>query len=272
LIYCSEDRTICEEFLRSAKERGEQIKPLSTLIAAAGRQFIGAPYEALTLEREGPEELVVNLRGFDCVTFVEAAVTLARLVRSGKAAFADYAAALERIRYRRGRCDGYPSRLHYFSDWLADSRRKRVLRDITAEIGGVPFEKAFHAVTDRRTEHPGLSDPRAFRRMRLVEGILSRRRHFFIPGADLKRAENRIAEGDIIAITTDQAGIDVSHAGIAVRLGGTVRLLHASSAAGGVVISEGALGDYLTAKPSRTGIIVGRTCSPWAGSAEGGFP
>lgn len=260
MIYSPEDRAICETLLRSAGERGDRGKPLSELLLAAGRHFLGAPYESDTLERGGPEELVVNLRVFDCVTFVENTVVLAGLIHSGKTAFDDYAAALEQIRYRRGRCDGYASRLHYFTDWLYDNGRKGLVRDITREIGGVPLRKMFNYLTDRREDHPGLSDPAAFRRLRIIEGICSRRPLFSIPKAYLDRAEERLTDGDIIAITTDERGLDVRHTGLSVRLRGQIHLLHASSAAGKVVLSEIPLDRYLLTRRSRTGIIVGQAC------------
>jgi hypothetical protein len=262
VIHLPEDREICEELLRSAWERGDRAKPLAAIVVETGQRFLGTPYEPATLELEGAEELVVNLRAFDCVTFVENAVVLAGLISAGKTGFADYLAALERIRYRRGRLDGYASRLHYFTDWLYDNERKRIVRDVTCPIGGVPFRKAFHHLTDRREDHPALKDPATFRRLRLIEGTCSRHSRFYVPKADLSGTESRIAGGDIIAITTDEKGIDVSHAGIAVRLGEEIHLLHASSAAGKVVLSEASIKDYVAARRSRTGIIVGRAITP----------
>lgn len=258
MIYSPEDRTICETLLRSAKERGDCEKPISELVLAAGRHFLGAPYDADSLEKEGPEELIVNLRGFDCVTFVENSVVLAGLIRIGGTSFDDYTAALKRIRYRRGRCDGFASRLHYFTDWLYSSGRKGLVRDITHGIGGVPLRKTFHHITDRREDHPGLSDPTAFRRMRIIEGICSRRPLFYLPKAHLAKAGPGVTDGDLIAIATDERGLDVCHTGLAVRLRGQIHLLHASSAAGRVVLSDIPLDRYLQMRRSRTGIIVGR--------------
>jgi len=247
LIFLPEDREICEALLRSAMGKGDCAKPLHELIVEAGFRFLGAPCEAETLEREGPEELVINLRAFDCVTFVENAVVLAGLIRTGKTAFADFAAALERIRYRDGRRNGYPSRLHYFTDWLRDNGRKGIIRDITRDLGGIPFRKPFHALTDRIEEHPALKDAAAFRRTQC-----------HIAKADLNRDAERIADGDIIAITTDEKGLDVSHTGLAVHVRGQLHLLHASSAAGKVVLSDMTLDRYLLSRRARTGIIVGR--------------
>jgi hypothetical protein len=258
MIYSQKDRAICETLLKSATERKDQAKPFSELIPAVGRYFLDAPYEPDTLEGEGPEELVVNLRAFDCVTFVENAIVLAGLIRSGKTAFADFTAALEQIRYRRGRCNGYASRLHYFTDWIYDNGRKGLVRDITREIGGIPYRKTFHWLTDRREDHTGLKDPIAFRRLKIVEGTCSRRSLFFIPKASLERTTDRMTDGDIIAMTTDERGLDVSHTGLSVRIEGQLHFLHASSVAEKVVLSEIPLNRYLLSRRSRTGIIVSR--------------
>ncbi|MEW6334534.1 MAG: N-acetylmuramoyl-L-alanine amidase-like domain-containing protein [Thermodesulfobacteriota bacterium] len=258
MIASPEDRTIVGTLLRSAKKRGDRGRPLPDTLLAVGRHFLGAPYRAGTLEGEGPEMLVVNLRGFDCMTFVENAVVLAGLIRSGSAAFDDYARALERIRYRRGRCDGFASRLHYFTDWLHCNGRKGLVRDITGDIGGVPLRRRLHYLSDRRADLPALRNPAAFLRLRIVEGICSQRPFFFIPKALLERAQEGVTDGDIIAITTDATGLDVCHVGLAVCLRGRVHLLHASSAAGRVVLSDEPLDRYLRAGRSRTGIIVGR--------------
>ena len=262
MIYCPEDRKICEALLKAAQKHGDHILPIPRLVAAAGRHFLDAPYEAGTLELEGPESLVVNLRSFDCVTFVETAIALTLTIRAQKTGFADFAATLERLRYRGGKRDGYASRLHYFSDWLLGNGRRGIIRDITAGLGGVPFRKDFHALTDRRKELPPLADEAVFRRMRLVERTCSRRTLHRIPKADLKRAGTGILEGDIVAITTNAPGIDVSHAGIAVCGPRSLHLLHASSEAGRVIVSEGTLYRYLAARPSRTGVLVGRVLDP----------
>jgi hypothetical protein len=261
IIDLPEDREICKALLEKARQRGDAARPVGDLIVEVGLHFLGAPYEAGTLEQKGHEGLVVNLRAFDCVTFIESAVVLAGMIRAGKTAFRDYAAALERIRYRGGRRDGYPSRLHYFTDWLRDNGRKDIIREITRELGGTPFRKAFHELTDHREEHPLLRSAAAFRRMRIVEAACSRRTLHLVPKADLPGIENRIENGDMIAVVTDKDGIDVSHTGIAVRGPRGLHLLHASSAAGKVILSDETLYRYLISGRSRTGIIVGRAIS-----------
>lgn len=265
MIFLPEDREICEALLRSLYQSGKQACSIPEMIVKAGFRFLDAPYQEGTLERDGTEELVVNLRTFDCVTLVESAIVLANLGLAGKTSFQDFAAALERIRYRGGCRNGYPSRLHYFTDWLLDNGRRGILREITRELGGTPFRKDFHALTDRRGEIPALQDASAFRRMRIVEAACSHRTLHHIPKARVREMENRIESGDIIAITTDAAGIDVLHVGIAVRVRRGLRLLHASSQAGKVILSDATLRRYLFSHPGRTGILVGRVVPKTAG-------
>lgn len=262
IIFLPEDRERCRALLERSRECGDSARPIGDLVARVALHFRGAPYEAGTLEREGPEQLVVNLRAFDCVTFVETTVALARMIRSGKSAFGDYTAALERIRYRGGRRDGYPSRLHYFSEWLRDNGRKGIVRDITRDLGGTPSRKAFHELTDQREKHPPLRDLAAFRQMRAVEAGCSRRTLYSLPKTDFPEMEKRIENGDILAVTTDADGIDVSHTGIAVRHRGRLHLLHASSRGGRVLVSNATLHRYLQARRTRTGIIIGRAMEP----------
>ena len=129
-----------------------------------GNSFWGPIWRSL--ETKGTEHLVINLRKFDCVTFVENAVALARLVKphiqtlwqpasrssgaisrpnvggsyavrvkSREKSFKAFQRLLRKIRYRQGRLQGYSSRLHYFSDWIHDNQKKGIVRDVTAEIG-----------------------------------------------------------------------------------------------------------------------------------------
>lgn len=262
VIFLPEDRKLCEALLEKARENGDNERAVGDLIVGVGRRFLGSRYAAGTLEQEGPERLVVNLRTFDCVTFVETAVALAGMIRTGKTAFEEFTSSLERIRYRGGRRDGYPSRLHYFTDWLRDNGRKGIVREITRELGGIPFRKSFHELTDHPEKHPPLRAPDAFRQMRIVEAGCSRRVLHSLPKAGFPEIEKRIENGDILAVTTDADGIDVSHTGIAVHQHGRIHLLHASSRAGRVLLSRITLHRYLQMRCSRTGVIVGRAIEP----------
>ena len=94
------------------------------------REFLGVPYVAHTLEVNDREQLVVNTRQLDCTTLVETVTALKICAQQGRRTFADYVNTLRNLRYRQGIVDGYPSRLHYFSDWILDKVRMKMVDDI----------------------------------------------------------------------------------------------------------------------------------------------
>jgi hypothetical protein len=171
-------------------------------------------------------------------------------------------ANLEKIRYRKGLRDGYASRLHYFTDWIWDNRRMGFLLDITPQIGGVSVKKSLHEITNHRNCHKQLQDKNVFRKMREAETVCSRRIFHFIPKESWRPAEDKIENGDVIAITTNKEAVDVIHAGFAVLKKKRVYLLHASSNANRVALSDITLHRYLQQRSYRTGIIVARFFAP----------
>jgi hypothetical protein len=256
VLYQPEDRKICEDLLLPSRWKGSGKRSLNKLLILVGKNFLGVPYAANTIETEGGETLVVNLRQFDCFTFVENCVVLVRLIDAGKTSFEDYTAQLEKIRYRRGGLKGYSSRLHYFSDWLYDNREKGMVKDITAEIGGKPVMKEIHFMTKHPENYPALKNEASYREMLAVEKRLSGQDRSIIPKSGFGKFEGRIEDGNLIGITTNMEGLDVAHVGFAVWVKNHIHLLHASEKEGKVVLSENTLGHYLSAVNTRSGIVV----------------
>ena len=94
------------------------------------RQFMEVPYVAHTLEVNAREQLVVNTRQLDCTTLVETVTALKLCANRGQKSWKDYVQMLTTLRYRQGVLDGYPSRLHYFSDWIRDKAQMQLISDI----------------------------------------------------------------------------------------------------------------------------------------------
>jgi len=228
------------------------------LAVEIGKFFIGRPYASGTLEAPGTERLVVNLRAFDCFTFVENVVALTGLLQSGNRSFLRFRKLLQRIRYRGGRLRGYPSRLHYFSEWVSDNAGKGLIRDVTAETGGRPYKKTINFMTENPGLCPAIKKKDHLRRMRTFEKAISKSPLFIIPKERLRRVEGRIREGDVIAVATDRKGLDVQHVGLAVTVRGRIHMLHASSIQGKVVLSRETLYRYLMGSKKRTGVMVAR--------------
>jgi hypothetical protein len=81
---------------------------------------------------------------------------------------------------------------------------------------------------------------------------------YYIPEEKLAEVENSLQDGDIAGITTTINGMDISHVVILQRVAGRIHILHASSAAKKVILSEETLDEYLKSSKSATGIMVAR--------------
>ncbi|HYQ87138.1 MAG TPA: N-acetylmuramoyl-L-alanine amidase-like domain-containing protein [Bacteroidota bacterium] len=228
-----------------------------------GKQFAGKPYEAHTLDKPGKEHLVVNLRGFDCVTFIENVLAVSRCIKENRLTFDDYRRELQSLRYRRGVIDGYSSRLHYFTDWIADNERKGILKNVTKELGGTAIQKKLNFMTAHRASYAGLADDSAFARTSRVEERLDSSVLYYIPKSRIAEVQAGVHSGDIIAITTDIEGLDVSHTGIAIRTSdGSLLYLHAPNVHGQVQVTKETLEEHVKKFHSYTGIIVARPLDP----------
>ncbi|TAI47429.1 N-acetylmuramoyl-L-alanine amidase-like domain-containing protein [Flagellimonas allohymeniacidonis] len=222
-----------------------------------GKTFLGTPYVEKTLEIGDKETLVVNLRGLDCTTFVENVLAFGLWFKNGNKTFEDFTENLKIIRYRDGLLNGYPSRLHYFTEWIRNNQSKGLVKDITSELGGEIVQKPINFMGTHRTLYPFLQDDTNYERMLEIENEIAKETICVLSQEQIIQQENLIKSGDIIALATSIKGLDVTHTGIAVRKNGRIHLLHASSS-GKVTITEKPLVDYLKKIKSNTGIIIAR--------------
>lgn len=259
----SEDRLICNRLFSYAFEHALINKPVGELVTTIGKQFLGKPYEAHTLDDPGEEHLIANLHSFDCVTFIENVTALSRCIKQNRLSFGAYRRELQRLRYRGGSIDGYTSRLHYFTEWIADNEKKGTIKDVTRDLGGMAYRKTIGFMTSHRASYPKLSADSVYAHMQRIEDSLSARPLYYIPRARIARSQSRIRSGDLIAITTEVPGLDVSHTGIAVRLeDGSLHYMHAPNVHGAVQLSRETLEAHVKRFPSYTGIIVVRLLEP----------
>ena len=228
------------------------------LIAEIGRFFVGAPYKAGTLEALGKEKLIVNLSGFDCTTFVETVLALAECAIQGKITPAQFRKTLIFIRYRQGTINGYSSRLHYFADWLRDNEKKKILKDISRLFDAEAQRKKINYMTTHRELYAALKNENEFQKMLVVEKNISRKVFSVIGKDKINQHKTRIQNGDIIALTTNQEGLDVAHVGFACWQGKNLHLLHASNKEGCVTLSVKTLLTYLKSNKKFSGLIIAR--------------
>lgn len=254
VIYEKEDSLIVQSYLQQFSDSTN--KTTGTLIAETGLFFLNTPYVASTLEGHSPEKLVVNLRSFDCTTFLESVMALTLTVKQ-HGDFEQYYHNLEMLRYRDGIRNGYLSRLHYFSEWILNNQKKGVIKNVTKKMNGeeIYFNlnfmsthyQAYEALAENVTWIPSIQK---------TEEYVRSTPFFSLPKADVNKQSGMIENGDLIAITTAIEGLDISHVGIAYKKGGVVKLMHASLTEKKVVISTMTLADYLASNKKQTGIIV----------------
>ena len=247
-----------DDFLSADLKAAARNNAMPATMLAVGLGFLGRPYVGHTLEVEGPEGLVVNLQQFDCFTFLETVIAMAAALKTSadEATFRSY---LQRVRYRGGLIDGYPSRLHYTSDWLFDNEQKGFLVVKTRSIGGIRDPRNINFMTGHRSSYSQLADDRNFARMGEIERHISQRQRFFVPKGQVAAKEDLIHDGDILAITTSIKGLDVVHVGLAIRPEGKrLHMLHASLGSKKVEVTEHPLADYLARHKHQTGIMVAR--------------
>lgn len=228
-------------------------------MVAIGKTFMGTPYVGKTLEVGDIETLVINLHGLDCTTFVENVLAFSILLKKGQSDLDDFTQALETIRYKDGRLDGYASRLHYFSEWIANNEKKGLLKDVTSEIGGMEITKDINFMSTHRDLYPFLKDDENFKKIQASENYLNDQSICVLPQEKIESNEHLIQSGDIIALATSINGLDVTHTGIATReKDGRIHLLHASTGSMEVEVTELPLSEYLKKVKKNTGIMVAR--------------
>lgn len=257
-VCTQENRALLDQNLNRIASLNTEGKSSGDLADEIGQWFLGTEYVAKTLELPGAENLVINLAGVDCTTYLESVIAMVRLAQKGESSFSDFERELELIRYRNGENTGYPSRLHYFSDWMYDNGSKGLFQDITEEIGGVAYPNSPSFMSENPQFYPQLSDLKNVSAIRETEAEISLRNYFFIPKDKIEALENQIQSGDLIAITTSIANLDMVHVGFAFEKNGRIHLLHASSKSMEVEISEKPLSDYLAGNKSQSGIMVSR--------------
>lgn len=228
------------------------------------RQFLNVPYVAHTLEVNDDERLVVNTRQLDCTTLVETVAALKLCAQQGKRGFTDYQQILRTLRYRQGRMAGYPSRLHYFTDWIRDKVEMQLVTDI--QQPNPPFTAVQTVRVNYMSTHPTSykalkANASLVPEIRAQEQSLTGMKVRYIPKHQIrnnKLLRSVVKDGDILAITCNKKGLDIAHLGFAVWRKDGLHLLNASMIHKKVVEEPMTLYQYMQKHKTHTGIRVVR--------------
>jgi len=200
------------------------------------RHFLGHPYQPNPLigSADTVEVFTASLDGFDCVTYLETILALARA-----SSVDDFTGWLRKIRYERGRIQ-WDRRNHYMTLWIRNNVREGIIRPVS--MPAVPIlrmERVLNVVL-------GL-DPQPARLK-------------CVPKPAVPRLERYMQSGDLIFFVSTRKHLDVFHAGIIVRDGKKVFMRHASRTRGFVVEQE--LSEFLKANRMAGVILVRPQAAP----------
>jgi hypothetical protein len=254
----SENKRILANIIQKADDNNWQPLDIGELMIKVAEEFLSIPYVGGTLEGE-PEMCRVDLSGMDCVTFYEYCLCIARMIKLGKSDYQELINELTYVRYRDGVLGDYSTRLHYTSDWIDNNVKKMVVKDITKEIGGELFDVNVDFMSTHPQYYPALkNDPEMVKKITKIEEEINSREHYYIPKDKVKRTEQFLRNGDIIAFVTDKKGLDYAHTGLAyVQQDDQARLFHASSKQKKVTLDV-RLYQYIANIKSDIGISVAR--------------
>ena len=223
------NRRRVEQLLSQTKDDGA----IDSRIEVISRHFLGRPYQTNPLigSADSAEVFMVSIDRFDCVTYIETVVALARA--STVDGFIEW---LRKIRYERGRIQ-WDRRNHYMTLWIRNNVREGIIRRVSMAVATVSMERVLNVV-------PGLA-PRRIR----IRCVAKRA---------VPQCVERLRSGDVISFVSTHKHLDVFHAGIIVRNGKGILMRHASRSQGGVVEQE--LSEFLKAN-RMAGVIVVRPCA-----------
>lgn len=244
-------------------KEGSALKSSENLVMFYARKFIGYPYVAYTLDQDLEEGLVINTQGVDCTTYVENVLALTACAKKHQTTFADFCRMLATVRYVKNDV-AYISRQHYFTLWLTDNIRDGLVADI--QLPPAPLSATRTAHVDYMSTHVSSykmlnAHPKWLPAIKELEQQVNRTKFTYIPKAQLKDSDKYrkyVRDGDIIAIVTDKAGLDISHVGFASWHKDGLHLLNASSLRKKVVDEPMTLYQYLQKQTKSVGIRVAR--------------
>lgn len=187
--------------------------------------FLGTSYKPASLigSADRTERFVVNLKGVDCMTFVEY-VEAMRLSDSSS----EFIKNLKKVRYKHGKA-AFKNRNHFFTDWIGSG----FVEDATLKTGG----KMAIKVQKRLNSKDAAADTAHKNKVCIIQGIpVINRDIIYLPVKYVDSSIlNKLKTGDYAGMYSQEAGLDVSHVGIIIKKKGQVYLRHASATAGKVI-------------------------------------
>lgn len=230
--------------------KAEPSVSLGDTIIKFAKLHLDKPYIFYSLDKNRVEELIVNYDAFDCTTFVESVIAQAINKDSVDQ-------EIRKMRYRNGFINGYASRIHYFTEWIKENEKRGLISIVTDSPScAKPYDVNVYYMSQFKKKYPLITNDSILEEIKRMEHYVSETTLNYIPKTQLDKCDTIIRSGDIIAITTNKKGLDLSHLGFAFWKDGKLHMIHASSDYKKVVITENTLQKYLMRNKAQTGIVV----------------
>lgn len=256
--YDKADSIAVEKILKNADVNQMDVVELAKL-------FLGNPYLPNSLDKGDEENLIVNTRQFDCLTFVETVASLYLCTFNNERSFENYCKRLLSLRYRDGIITDYTSRLHYFTWWAYDNEKRGNLFVIdkpsslfsSAQI----IDNNFMSTNPTRYKHL-INSIDFLNKIRYYEDQFNGCSFLYIPKSKLDNSNlsEYIKSGDIVGIVTNKKGLDIAHVGFAVWINRKLHFIHASSLMNKVIVDKKTLFEYCAENNARLGVRIFRLC------------
>lgn len=259
VLTTAKDSSLFEELRAKALHGAFENMSLGEKLLAIGEHFMGVPYVSGTLETEGEERLVINLRELDCVTFVEYVMAMALSFEDTAGDFRSFTRQLKNLRYRANERVSYEARLHYFSEWILDKEAKGILSTTNQTIGNATMKTKVDFMSTHANLYPVLqNNPSLIARFKEIEGSISAHEFRYFTSDTIAHIEHLVENGDLIAFVTSTPGLDFSHCAFAAKRNGRLYVLHASTRENKVEYSPVPLSEYIGQMRGVTGIVTAR--------------
>ncbi len=243
-FHCEADTARAMEIIREFYNPGGDPAKICGPIAA---KLTGVAYVPISKE-DSVGHAEIRLDGFDEFAFVNMVAALAKTATSpGYARPKDLEIMLEKLTFRHGEADGFPTRMMYGGDWIVDNRARGNVKELTENYSEHFKTKSLDWVGRHRDEFAALKDSATYERLRMVEFGY---RTFKIPhmkreSSDWKQVNPEIQDGDLIMLLSPQPDMDVWEMGYVVRRDDGLHFIHASERDGKVVEESEPLGRYI---------------------------
>ncbi len=233
-FHCPDDTVKAMALVRKYHNPGGDPSKVCADIAA---ELVGAPYVPVA-KQDSLGVAEIRLDGFDEMSFVNTVAAIAKLSTSpGNAWPKDLGMELDKLTFRRGERNGFPSRMLYAGDWILDNKSRDNVKELTEEYSESFKTKSLEYASRHRDEFAALKDSATYDRQKMVElGYRTfKTPHMKRESFGWKGVAEDLKDGDLVVLMSNAPYTDMHEIGFLKKRDDGFHLIHASEKNGKVV-------------------------------------